>query len=68
MKAAWVPGQGCVITQTDNKLLAATFIYTMVFDFSVLTLTAFKLFSPKNGKSKLVGLIFNDGLIYFMIA
>ncbi|KAH9478729.1 hypothetical protein JR316_0009189 [Psilocybe cubensis] len=68
LKAAWVPGQGCVITQTDNKLLAATFIYTMVFDLSVLILTAFKLFSPKNGKSKLVGLIFNDGLIYFMIA
>jgi len=68
LKAIWVPGQGCVIIETDSKILAATFIYSMVFDFIVLFLTAFKLLYPPNGRSKLVELIFNDGLIYFVIA
>ncbi|EAU89638.1 hypothetical protein CC1G_02527 [Coprinopsis cinerea okayama7 len=68
LKAAWIEGQGCVITDTNSKLLAATFIYTMSFDFLVLALTAFKLFTPSNGRSRLVELIFNDGLIYFLIA
>ncbi|KAJ7100004.1 hypothetical protein B0H15DRAFT_771066 [Mycena belliarum] len=68
LKAAWVPPQGCVITSTDNRLLAITFIYSMAFDFTVLSLTAYKLLFPTGGKSRLVSLIFNDGLIYFVIA
>jgi len=40
----------------------------MAFDFFVLTLTAYKLFNPVGGRSRLVELIFNDGLIYFVIA
>ena len=69
MKATWVPGLGCVITQTDSKLLAVTFIYSMVFDFVVMILTGYKLFEPAGtGSSRLVILIFNDGLVYFAIA
>ncbi|KAG5646356.1 hypothetical protein DXG03_003679 [Asterophora parasitica] len=68
LKAAWVPGVGCIITSTDNNLLAITFIYSMVFDFCVLSLTAFKLFLGSANSSRLVTLIFNDGLIYFAIA
>ncbi len=73
LKATWVPGQGCVITETDNKLLAITFIYGMAFDFTVLMLTAWKLvFSAPSavriGRSMLVTLIFGDGLIYFVVA
>ncbi|KAG6901983.1 hypothetical protein C0995_005942 [Termitomyces sp. Mi166 len=68
LKASWIPGQGCVITSTDNKLLAITFIYSMVFDFAVLCLTAFKLLSGPGKSSRLVSLIFRDGLIYFAIA
>lgn len=42
----------------------------MAFDFLVLFLTAYKLATPvKNAKrSKLMTLIFGDGLIYFIIA
>ncbi|KAL1746039.1 hypothetical protein HDZ31DRAFT_62599 [Schizophyllum fasciatum] len=68
LKAVYVPGQGCAITQTDSKILAATFIYTMAFDFTVLSLTAWKLIFPAGGRSRLVSLIFNDGLIYFLVA
>ena len=57
----------CVITKTNNKLIAATFIYAMSFDFVTLILTGVRLFSG-SGRSRVVGLIFNDGLIYFAIA
>ncbi|KZT71852.1 hypothetical protein DAEQUDRAFT_743957 [Daedalea quercina L-15889] len=70
IKAAWIPGEGCAITNTNNKLLAVTFIYSMVFDFSVLVLTAWKLVFPavRQQKSRIVQLIFTDGLIFFFIA
>ncbi len=70
MKAAWIPGVGCAITETNSNLLAITFIYSMSFDFLVLLLTGWKLAFPGNvaPRSRLVNLIFNDGLIYFVIA
>ncbi|OJT08135.1 hypothetical protein TRAPUB_958 [Trametes pubescens] len=71
LKAAWIPDQGCAITNTNNKLLAATFIYSMCFDFTVLALTAFKLgiiSVPRKDRSKIVRLIFDDGLIFFIVA
>jgi hypothetical protein len=67
LKAAWVDGE-CVIIYTDNQILAITFIYSMAFDFTVLCLTGWKLAFPPNGRSKLIKLIFGDGLIYFAIA
>lgn len=70
IKAAWIPGSGCAITNTDNKLLAATFIYSMAFDFAVLMLSAWKLAFPlkREKQSRIVQLIFHDGLIFFIIA
>ncbi|PIL23356.1 hypothetical protein GSI_14667 [Ganoderma sinense ZZ0214-1] len=71
LNASWVPGQGCSITHTRNATLAATFIYTMCFDGTVLVLTAFKLgisSAARRDRSKIVKLIFHDGLIYFMVA
>ncbi|KAJ6471606.1 hypothetical protein C8R47DRAFT_1297410 [Mycena vitilis] len=67
LKAVWIPGQGCTITSTNNHLLAISFIYGMVFDFAVLCLTGYKLLYS-TGESRLVWLIFNDGLSYFIIA
>ncbi|KAG8216909.1 hypothetical protein J3R82DRAFT_7182 [Butyriboletus roseoflavus] len=67
LKAAWVQGT-CVITDTNNQILAICFIYSMVFDFTVLCLTGWKLAFPTSGRSKLINLIFGDGLIYFLIA
>lgn len=67
LKTEWAQG-GCVIVMTSNKILAASFIYGMTFDLVVLCLTGIKLASPASGRSKLVSLIFGDGLIYFMVA
>ena len=72
LKAEWVPGQGCAITDTRNKVLAATFIYTMCFDFIVLVLTGIKLgittAGSRKDRSRIVRLIFDDGLIFFIVA
>lgn len=35
LNAQWVDGTGCVITHTNNTVLAATFIYSMAFDLLV---------------------------------
>ncbi|PFH50609.1 hypothetical protein AMATHDRAFT_60714 [Amanita thiersii Skay4041] len=69
LKAAWSDEmKQCIITETNNRILAISFIYSMAFDFTVLSLTAWKLLYPSTGRSRLVSLIFNDGLIYFVIA
>ncbi|KAJ3934157.1 MAG: hypothetical protein NXY57DRAFT_722543 [Lentinula lateritia] len=73
LKATYSPTEGCVIVETDSRLLLAGFTYTMCFDFVVLSLTAWKLVinapsSKVMGRSRLVVLIFGDGLIYFIIA
>lgn len=65
LKAEWMDG-ACVITSTDNKILAISFLYTMAFDFLVLCLAGWKLAAGE--RSKLIKLIFGDGLIYFVIA
>ena len=67
LKAVWAQG-GCAIIYTNNKILAASFIYGMAFDFIVLCLTGWKLAFPSGGRSRLVTLIFGDGLIYFLVA
>ena len=69
LKAVWLPGQGCTITNTANKVLAVTFIYSMAFDFVVMSLMAIKLVAPaSNNHSRLVQLVFRDGLVYFIVA
>ncbi|EPS95623.1 hypothetical protein FOMPIDRAFT_1025684 [Fomitopsis schrenkii] len=70
IKAAWIPGAGCAITNTNNKLLAVTFVYSMCFDFFVLVMTAVKLAFPgvRQNQSRIVQLIFADGLIFFIVA
>ncbi|TFK73442.1 hypothetical protein BDN72DRAFT_734008, partial [Pluteus cervinus] len=72
--ADWVPGVGCVIAATDNRILAAIFIYSMCFDFVVLMLNLWKLLGIGSNsgrsllKSKIGQIIFEDGLIFFIIA
>jgi len=69
IKAVWIEGQGCVIIHTNTTVLLATWIYTMTFDFIILTLTGAKLVQPNSRfRSKLVELVFKDGLIYFIVA
>ncbi|TFK38033.1 hypothetical protein BDQ12DRAFT_135210 [Crucibulum laeve] len=72
LTATWVPGAGCVITKTNNTILAAIFIYSMCFDLTVLALNTYKLLGSSTksgyGASRLAHMIFSDGLIFFIIA
>lgn len=74
LTAVWRPGVGCTITYSDTTILAATFIYSMCFDFVVMCLSAYKLaWTPmRNGTNaaptRLSRMLFSDGLIYFFIA
>lgn len=74
LTAVWRPGVGCAITYSDTTILAATFIYSMCFDFVVLCLSAYKLawIPTRSGTNvaptRLVRMLFSDGLIYFFIA
>lgn len=76
LTVVWVDGVGCQIMKTNNKILAAIFIYSMCLDLTVLLLTTYKLAGNRNlarrgeaaGASRLAQLIFNDGVIYFFIA
>ena len=76
LKAEWVDGVGCNITETNNKILIAIFIYSMCFDLIVLLLNTYKLIqlnahapvSEMFGQSRLTHMMWSDGLIYFFIA
>ena len=74
LKATWVDGVGCTLIQTNNTILAATFIYSMGFDLIVLLLNTYKLLGINDktanllGRSRLTRMIFEDGLIFFFIA
>jgi len=64
---------GCQIISTQNRVLVATFIYSMVLDLLVFLLTAYKLWFKRGkpgamGESRLGRMLFGDGLVYFFIA
>ncbi|KAJ3478009.1 hypothetical protein NLI96_g10062 [Meripilus lineatus] len=64
--AFWQPGSGCISHSAANGVVA-TFISTLIFDFIVLSLCAYKLMEGNHKKSRLVNLLFKDGLIYFAV-
>jgi len=75
VKAIWIPGVGCQLTETHNKILPAIFIYSMCFDLIVLLLNVYKLSGitfPSSrdlmGRGRLTHMIFADGLIFFILA
>ncbi|RDB28012.1 hypothetical protein Hypma_002269 [Hypsizygus marmoreus] len=72
LSATWIDDVGCVITSTNNRVLAATFIYSMSFDLLVLMLSTYRLLNADLmdgfGTNRIAKIIFEDGLIFFIIA
>ncbi|KAF8881141.1 hypothetical protein CPB85DRAFT_1340666 [Mucidula mucida] len=69
VNAAWVDSVGCTTTSSDPKFFIAMYAYTMVFDFIVLCLLAYKLRVTNRGnKSQIAHTMFVDGLGYFFMA
>ncbi|KAJ3480502.1 hypothetical protein NLI96_g8304 [Meripilus lineatus] len=65
--AVWLEGQGCFVAKFDNHLVSAAFIFTMCFDLAVLGLAAGKLAFGPGKRTRLMNLMFQDGIIFFII-
>ncbi|KAK0453391.1 hypothetical protein EV421DRAFT_677721 [Armillaria borealis] len=66
--AAWEETAGaCVVVQTSPGILNVTFFFTMGFDFVILCFTAVALISKHTARTDLWKLLFNDGLVYFLV-
>ncbi|KAH7909088.1 hypothetical protein BJ138DRAFT_1200998, partial [Hygrophoropsis aurantiaca] len=74
LTATWIPGTGCAIVKRNTVILGGLFIYSMCFNFTILCLAAYKLaWTPHRAgitkyRSRLVKMLFSDGLAYFFIA
>lgn len=58
---------GCIATTTKSYILEASFIYVICFDSIVFVLLAWELAYQNFRRSKLVDLVFKDGLMYVLI-
>ncbi|KAJ3484655.1 hypothetical protein NLI96_g5497 [Meripilus lineatus] len=65
--ASWIPGEGCTRQSMSLTAQLATLLYSLGFDFIVMVLCAYKLVGPLRSHSRLMNLLFRDGLIYFVI-
>ncbi|KAF9534414.1 hypothetical protein CPB83DRAFT_756352 [Crepidotus variabilis] len=67
--AQWNPEtRNCIVVQTKPSLLNTTFFFTMAFDFLILVFTAIALLGRHSARTDLWRLLFQDGLVYFLIS
>lgn len=68
-KGAHLAGFGCVVAEVAAQRLYLTFCYSVGLDFTVLALCGYKLYVQSHGhaRSRLVKLLMQDGLVYFII-
>ncbi|KAF5321917.1 hypothetical protein D9619_000954 [Psilocybe cf. subviscida] len=65
----WDPASdGCVVVQTNPSMLNMTFFFTTSFDFIILLFTAVALQSRHSARTGLWNLLFQDGLVYFIVS
>lgn len=69
VQARWEPSLGvCLVTNTNSDLLNVTFFFTMGFDLTILIFTAVALLGRPSAKTGLWRMLFQDGLVYFLIS
>ena len=59
---------GCVITISNANYVMGVFIYAMVVDLIILCLMARKTGIRMDNRTKLITILFMDGLLYFILA
>ncbi|KAG8900453.1 hypothetical protein FRB99_006036 [Tulasnella sp. 403] len=68
VEAKWNPQGGvCYFSNTKQVFIDFIYIYTMVFDLTVLTISTVGLVKS-SGRSDLWKLLFQDGIAYFVVA
>ncbi|KDR83348.1 hypothetical protein GALMADRAFT_55849 [Galerina marginata CBS 339.88] len=66
--AQWEPAvDACVVVQTNPSTLNITFFFTMGFDLVILIFTAVALLARHSARTGLWKLLFQDGLVYFVL-
>ncbi|KAF8901705.1 hypothetical protein CPB84DRAFT_1777231 [Gymnopilus junonius] len=60
--------KACVVIQTNPSMLNTTFFFTMGFDFIILIITAIALLARHSARTGLWKLLFQDGLVYFIVS
>jgi len=68
LETVWVPGQGCAIVKVNVLILACNFFWSMGLDFIVMALTGYRLWRTTAWPTGIFGILFQDGLIYFLSA
>ncbi|KAF8897289.1 hypothetical protein BD779DRAFT_366364 [Infundibulicybe gibba] len=69
VKAAWDEQSGvCAVIATNPSILNTTFFFTMGFDLVILGFTAVALLAKHSARTDLWKLLFQDGLIYFLVS
>ncbi|KAG7447372.1 uncharacterized protein BT62DRAFT_892523 [Guyanagaster necrorhizus] len=68
--ASFIFGSGCSIDSSESTLFAAMYLYTMGTDFIVMCLMVYKLWYKRRHqhRSRIMRLMFVDGLAYFALA
>ncbi|KAF8559035.1 hypothetical protein OG21DRAFT_1403671 [Imleria badia] len=68
VEAVWdETSNACVVNNTNHLLLNLNYFYTMAFDFVILMFTTIILGRFSRPSEGLSGLLFRDGLIYFLV-
>ena len=64
-----MPPIGCAVSDRESMRLLPPFAYSICIDSIVLGLSLYKLLIQTGGhaRTRLAGLIFRDGMIYFVI-
>lgn len=70
VQAEWRDGLGCVITDNEPKLTEALYIYTMILDFIIMSMTAYTLgvHYGHSQKGQISQSLLLDGMAYFLVA
>uniref|UniRef100_A0A0W0FRB0 Transmembrane protein n=1 Tax=Moniliophthora roreri TaxID=221103 RepID=A0A0W0FRB0_MONRR len=66
--ARWSESFGCIITHNQAQLITGCYAYTVAIDFIVMCLMAYKLGSTTPKRSKIIRILFEGGLVYFVVA
>ncbi|KAI9574928.1 hypothetical protein HD554DRAFT_123438 [Boletus coccyginus] len=68
VQAVWDDStNSCIVNNTNHLLLNLNYFYTMAFDFVILIFTTIVLGRYSRPNEGLSGLLFRDGLIYFLV-
>ncbi|KAL0059038.1 hypothetical protein AAF712_014251 [Marasmius tenuissimus] len=69
VRGRYLDGIGCVIISAEAEIFATLYTVTMVVDFVILSLTAYKTYVEYRNMyhGGLIKLIFRDGLTYFVV-